>query len=98
MQVLEVNVYKLQFLKIDLRLVEKVGFEAACLYSMMRVRQSSLKKDMNGWFNMDYSYVSRTIPLSKSQFIRARIKLINNGLILFVAGSNQNVKPRYKLL
>ena len=76
----------------------ELGTDVALLLAELRYLSKTLKKDDRGYFRVETAHLSKMLGYSKDKILRMRDKLVRNGKIDLVQGSNQNMKPRYKLL
>lgn len=87
-----------EYLNVRADIVEEVGAEAAWVYAYLCYASKYLPKDEYGYFCLDLAHVVDVIHVNRRKFIHCRDKLAAQGYIVHVHGSNQNCKPRYKLL
>lgn len=89
---------KNQFVKLDLRLVQEIGLDAAFLYAVLKNASQVWTKDDDGYFTIWTKYLAKQTGWSKNKVIWTRDKLIELKLLKFSQGKNQNSKNKYKLL
>jgi hypothetical protein len=86
------------FYKVDSVLVDRLGLDAAFLYTLLKNISKIRKKDKTGFFDLWTSYIVKRTKWSKPKVIKIRRKIISAGLIEFRQGKNQNHKNKYKML
>lgn len=74
------------------------GADAAILLSELRFLSHRRKKDDHGYFAVDSSYLTAQTGFSRTKIIRLRDKLVKVGRVKYIAGYNQNIKSRYKIV
>lgn len=87
-----------EYLKVERKVVEDVGLDAAYLFAFLKLEHRSLRRGSDGYVWMEASYVERGIGYERNKFHYCRKKLVDAGLIDYISGNNQNAKPRYKVL
>lgn len=75
----------------------ELGCDAAILLAYLGFVSRVRPKDAAGFFTLDSSFASKALGIDRWKLKRDREKLVNHGLIEYVGGANQNVKPRYKV-
>ena len=88
---------EIKFLKVDVEMVSKYGADVAIFYAYLKFVSKSICKDNDGYFRFDANFVCRGLGWSRSKFKRIRDKTAQLGLINYIAGQNQNEKPRYRV-
>lgn len=89
---------KNQFVKLDLRLVQEIGLDAAFLHAVLKNASQVWTKDDDGYFTIWTKYLMQQTGWWQGKIIKERNRLIELGLIDFKQGKNQNSKNKYKLL
>ena len=88
----------IKFLKIDMRLVVSYGTEVAVFIAYLKFVERNFRKDGHGYFCFDSKYACTGLNMCRTKFKYIRNKAVEANLIEYIPGSNQNIKPRYKLL
>ena len=86
------------FYKVRVEMVERFGADTAFLYAVLENASKVWEKDKNGYFTVWLKYLAERTRWSKPKIIRERKRLMDLGLLKFVAGKNQNIGGKYKLL
>lgn len=86
------------FYKVRVEMVERFGYDIAFLYAVLENASKAWKKDKDGYFTVWLKYLTDKTGWSKPRIIRVRKQLMDLGLLKFVAGKNQNIGGKYKLL
>lgn len=89
---------ELKFLKIDVELVAKYGADVAVLYAFLKFVGRKSRRDNYGYFCFDAKFFSRGLKWNRNKLHRVRRNAVDAGLIEFIPGTNQNSKPRYKIV
>ena len=89
---------KNQFVKLDLRLVQEIGLDAAFLHAVLKNASQVWSKDDDGYFAIWTKYLMQQAGWGKDKTIKTRDALIKAGLLEFKQGKNQNSKNKYKML
>jgi len=89
---------ELKYLRVRTDLIGKMRGDAVILYGYLRYIEKRRKPDGHGYFTLDSNYVERGLHFDRFRLNRARGELKKLGLIDYLAGQNQNRKPRYKIL
>lgn len=83
--------------KLDFDLCRRLGDPASIFYAFLMNTGKIRKKDTEGFFELETTYVHEKLGWSKWKIIRARSILEDDELIEFRAGLNQNTKNKYKI-
>lgn len=86
------------FYKVRVGMVERFGSDIAFLYAVLENASKVWEKDKDGYFTVWIKYLTDRTGWSKPRIIRVRKQLIDLGLLKFVAGKNQNIGGKYKLM
>ena len=86
------------FYKVRVEMVERFGTDTAFLYAVLENTSRVWGKDKNGYFTVWLKYLAEKTRWSKPKIIRERKRLMDLGLLKFIAGKNQNRGGKYKLL
>jgi hypothetical protein len=85
------------FYKLNGALVKNVGDSAAIFHAILVFASKYRKKDANGYFEVEDTYIHDHLGWYPRKIDRARNKLISVGLLRFKRGVNQNIKHKYRL-
>ena len=89
---------EIKFLKVDIEMVLTYGVDVALFYAYLKFVGQKIRKDKNGYFCFDANYVCRGLGWGRGKFRYVRASAVEAHLIDYIGGSNQNEKPRYKVI
>lgn len=87
-----------EFLKVSLDIVREHGTDVALFYSYLKFVNKKIQKDDHGYFRLDANYIFRGLGWERGKFRHIRDLAVKAHLIDYIGGSNQNEKPRYKII
>ena len=89
---------EVKFLKVDIGMAVKHGADVALFYAYLKFVGRKIRKDEHGYFCFDANYVCRGLGWGRTKFKYVRTQAVRYHLIDYLPGSNQNEKPRYRII
>ena len=88
----------MEYIRVELADIERVGDPlTAILYSYLKFLSKRAEIDEHGYFRLDSRPICSKLRLDRQVLNRMRRRLMVKGLIDYIPGKNQNIKPRYKV-
>lgn len=89
---------EIQFLKVDLSKSTLLNGDELIFLALLKFVSRKWQKDKCGYFRLDSSFITATTGMNRQKIRRVRAHLVKLRMVDYIPGSNQNQKPRYKLL
>lgn len=87
-----------EYLRVNLEEVKALGPEEALLLAYLSFRERKTEKDVAGFIALDAKVIMNDMAINKSKYLRLRKRLSSKQKIDVLVGTNQNQKPKIKLL
>ena len=88
---------EIKFLKVEFEHIVRYGNDIAVFIAYLKFVERNRPKDDYGYFCFDAKFSENGLGWSRNKLHYIRRNAIENHLIEYIPGSNQNIKPRYKI-